>query len=606
MDKKVFLADIEPMPAGYSGTIKIIHPHVIFAPGTAIFAYECDETETIFGQELHAHYHSVDTWLFRNGKWQVAASQTMRYYEDPAVGKTDTSHLDVVRDGTDLYHTAEWRRKDEVVAGIRRLVLPSGARRPHPFPPQRIRQGGCDLRPTQQRRCRLEKAGVTMRKKLFGACVFATLAAASWVKAQSPVPITLQNASQSLTGPWAFHIGDDPAWSSPGFDDRSWESVDLSAAAGSHDADVGLSGYVKGWGARGHHGVSGYGWYRIHLQVNTPAGQELEIEGPPAVDSAYQIFWNGRLLGGVGSFFNSSSPRVFSIQPRVFAVSARDTDVLAIRVWMGPWDLADSQGGGMRIAPILGLKPAIQEVNRSEWIETLRGYIVEVVEAIGFACACLCTWLLAGFESSRRRFYWLYVALLFTGAYRLNQALFFWGQFESVPAFELVSLGLLYPLALAAWTAAWTHLAGLELRAWWRALAVISVLYFASTLIQHGVLYRTNHPTWVSFTHVVVTACRWSLFAATCWLAVRLARSKHHFRWLLVAMLLLVSVGQFAPELSQIGLPGIWFPFGTGVSRAQFAYAFFFAVAALFFCLRLIQLARKVRGSRRIEVPEHA
>lgn len=94
MDKQAFLADLDPMPAGYSGTIRVIHAHTIFAPTVAILAYECDETETIFGQQLHARYHSVDTWLYRNGAWQIAASQTMRYYEDPAVGTTAAAHLE--------------------------------------------------------------------------------------------------------------------------------------------------------------------------------------------------------------------------------------------------------------------------------------------------------------------------------------------------------------------------------------------------------------------------------------------------------------------------------------------------------------------------------
>lgn len=93
MDKTALLADVEPLPSGYTGEIKVVHPHTIFAPGVAIFAYECDEVETVFGQELHARYHSVDTWLNRNGKWQIAASQTMRYYEDPAVGYSDPKRL---------------------------------------------------------------------------------------------------------------------------------------------------------------------------------------------------------------------------------------------------------------------------------------------------------------------------------------------------------------------------------------------------------------------------------------------------------------------------------------------------------------------------------
>jgi hypothetical protein len=94
MDKKALLDDLQPMPAGYSGTIKVTHPHATFAPGVAVLAYDCEETETIFGQLLHARYHAVDTWLYREGKWQIAASQTMRYYEDPAMGRTDTAHLD--------------------------------------------------------------------------------------------------------------------------------------------------------------------------------------------------------------------------------------------------------------------------------------------------------------------------------------------------------------------------------------------------------------------------------------------------------------------------------------------------------------------------------
>jgi hypothetical protein len=48
-----------------------------------------NETETIFGQNLTARYHTTDTWLHRNGNWQIIASQSHRYYEDPAIGEAD-------------------------------------------------------------------------------------------------------------------------------------------------------------------------------------------------------------------------------------------------------------------------------------------------------------------------------------------------------------------------------------------------------------------------------------------------------------------------------------------------------------------------------------
>jgi len=114
MDKKALLADLDPMPTGYGGTIKVVNPHTIFAPGVSILAYDCDESETIFGQQLSARYHSVDTWLYRDGKWQIAASQTMRYYEDPAIGTTDPAHLD---DFVGVYELSPGNRRTVTRAG---------------------------------------------------------------------------------------------------------------------------------------------------------------------------------------------------------------------------------------------------------------------------------------------------------------------------------------------------------------------------------------------------------------------------------------------------------------------------------------------------------
>jgi len=89
MDKAKLIADISPMPKGYSGTIKVVKPVIRIIGDTAILSYDCDETETVFGQHLTARYHATDTWLRRNGAWQIVASQMMRYYEDPTTGRAD-------------------------------------------------------------------------------------------------------------------------------------------------------------------------------------------------------------------------------------------------------------------------------------------------------------------------------------------------------------------------------------------------------------------------------------------------------------------------------------------------------------------------------------
>ena len=88
-DKPKLIADITPLPVGYSGTIKIENVHSRIIGNAAILSYDADETETIFGQKLKARYHITDTWLPRNGNWQIIASQAHRYYEDPAAGKAD-------------------------------------------------------------------------------------------------------------------------------------------------------------------------------------------------------------------------------------------------------------------------------------------------------------------------------------------------------------------------------------------------------------------------------------------------------------------------------------------------------------------------------------
>ena len=91
MDKAALVKDIQPMPKGYSGTIKLVRPKSHIEGNVAILSYDLDETETIFGQNMTARYHETDTWMHRGGKWQIVAGQVLRYYEDPAPGKADTS-----------------------------------------------------------------------------------------------------------------------------------------------------------------------------------------------------------------------------------------------------------------------------------------------------------------------------------------------------------------------------------------------------------------------------------------------------------------------------------------------------------------------------------
>ena len=68
MDKAALVKDVQPLPKGYSGTIKLVHPKSHIEGNIAILSYDLDETETIFGQNMTARYHETDTWMRRGGK----------------------------------------------------------------------------------------------------------------------------------------------------------------------------------------------------------------------------------------------------------------------------------------------------------------------------------------------------------------------------------------------------------------------------------------------------------------------------------------------------------------------------------------------------------
>lgn len=89
MDKAALLKDLSPLPNGYSGSIRVLRANSRILDDTAILSYDLDETENVFGQQLHARYHGTDTWVHRNGEWQIIAGQMLRYYEDPSPGKWD-------------------------------------------------------------------------------------------------------------------------------------------------------------------------------------------------------------------------------------------------------------------------------------------------------------------------------------------------------------------------------------------------------------------------------------------------------------------------------------------------------------------------------------
>jgi len=370
-------------------------------------------------------------------------------------------------------------------------------------------------------------------------------------------PPTLRAAATLLDGPWRFHLGDDPRWAAAGTDDIDWETADLTALLGSHDGDVGLPDYVGGWMAHGHPGYHGYAWYR--RTVTVPAGRaSWDILGPTLVEDGYELYWNGQLLGGSGQI--GAAPRVVGTRPMQFALpadAAGTRGVLAVRTYMQPSSGVSGDGGGMHTAPILAPRPVSGALHRVQWERTIAGYIVDLIEPIAMlALAGLALGLRS--RSSRKGFLALAsIALALTAAKRLSNAIVSWTDLEDLATYVWLSPVVWEPAGLAAWTMAWNRWC---LRSW-RSIDVAAVVLAVAATIG-AVIHSAS----------VTSGSRFGSIALFVVIGARIVRGGP-MRIMALATMAWIMAGQFGGELGAIGVPGIWFPFGIGVSRTQYVYA---------------------------------
>ena len=350
-----------------------------------------------------------------------------------------------------------------------------------------------------------------------------------------PDPPGLRAAAVLLDGPWRFHTGDDPHWAEVTTDDSGWERIDLTPAPGSHDGDVGLPDYVSGWMAHGHPGYRGYAWYRRTVAV--PAGSaSWDILGPSLVDHGYELYWNGRLLGGSGRL--GPAPRLVGTRPLRFALppdAAGGRGVIAIRVFMSPKSKGDATAGGLHSPPLLAPRPVGVALHRAHWVRTIAGYVVDAVEPL--AMAALIGLMLWGrsFGAPRGFLVFASLALALTAVRRLSNALASWTDLEDLTAYGWIATWLSAP-TVAAWALAWNR---------WRAPPWRAIDVAALGLAGAGTLGAAIHSA---------SLTRGSRLAA-------------------IALALTVLSFFGGELLDPLGVPGIWFPFGIGVSRTQYVYA---------------------------------
>jgi Stage II sporulation protein E (SpoIIE) len=167
----------------------------------------------------------------------------------------------------------------------------------------------------------------------------------------------------SLDGPWQFHLGDNPAWAAPDFNDTTgqngWEQ--LSA--------------TKTWGAQGHNSYTGYAWYRLRINIALAPGAPSDLAMlMPHVQDVYELYWNGQLIGGKGKF-PPHPVWYYAPPPQTLGLGPIRSGVLAIRVWkvsLGSFDSGEL--GGFTSSPGLGSPQAITDLKARMDYQWLRSH----------------------------------------------------------------------------------------------------------------------------------------------------------------------------------------------------------------------------------------
>jgi hypothetical protein len=146
-----------------------------------------------------------------------------------------------------------------------------------------------------------------------------------------------------LNGLWRFHPGDDPRWADPAFDDSQWPLI---------RAD-------KGWSEQGYKNMAGTAWYRAKILVPASVGP-LAI-WVPIIGTSYQLFADGKLIGGQGGM--PPHEHAYFYSPTVYVLPQFDhphTVSITFRIWHWP-DWAPYASGGFYLrGPIIGEKEQIQ------------------------------------------------------------------------------------------------------------------------------------------------------------------------------------------------------------------------------------------------------
>ena len=425
-------------------------------------------------------------------------------------------------------------------------------------------------------------------------------------RADAAQPITLGPATVTLNGPWKFRTGDDPSWSYPATDVSTWGATDLTARATGR-LEPGNPPLTPGWTARGFKDYIGVAWYRMTVNVNTNA--PLAIAGPSSADGPYQIFVNGVLLGGSGDFSpgrptsHRALPRLFQVPPDAQGADGRNL-VITMRTWSPP-ELMGEAGGGVRAAPVLGLRDDVTALFEQSSGAVFAAHAVDLIEMFAFMILAAAAGTLLAIKPNEAAYRWLISALAATALIHANECLYYLTPIEGIGAHGVLRNVILIPVALALWTLTWRWWLGGKLRRWLSldltlilsggvgltmAIAMGGLLAFDSDALAHGFFMRSD---------LALKSALCVFYTVT--VAAGLFNNTTRANIVAAVAAGFGALFLFGDELGLVGLRWDWRPFGAEMSPSQLAeVAFIFTLFATMM-LRFIDLVNGIEEEDEVE-----
>ena len=91
--KAEILKELQPLPRGLVGHLKVAEFRMALAGDVAVVTHEDDETLDYFGQMLHSRFRMTDTWHHTPRGWRLLGSQVLAVHQDPPAVPLDAATL---------------------------------------------------------------------------------------------------------------------------------------------------------------------------------------------------------------------------------------------------------------------------------------------------------------------------------------------------------------------------------------------------------------------------------------------------------------------------------------------------------------------------------